>query len=164
MRFSKTYFLAPWILAFWETLLQQYLPFTVLKHKCRNLETILLDSCNSTYRLRYWNFAVFCPFRLITHKGCNSTYRLRYWNSHEISPYHRYSYLSCNSTYRLRYWNIKFAVSPFFDISKLQQYLPFTVLKLPLVSVNTIFWYCCNSTYRLRYWNSTKPALCSALL
>ena len=40
---------------------------------------------------------------------------------------------SCNSTYRLRYWNLK----AYFDSGvsseqELQQYLPFTVLKLNL--------------------------------
>ena len=38
----------------------------------------------------------------------------------------------------------------------LQQYLPFTVLKLNCVVflISTTFFVCCNSTYRLRYWNS----------
>ena len=47
----------------------------------------------------------------------------------------------CNSTYRLRYWNFIFNFSDFAEfIFKLQQYLPFTVLKhittlLPLQEV-----------------------------
>ena len=61
-------------------------------------------------------------------------------------------FLSCNSTYRLRYWNFPLVDSYIIVICLLQQYLPFTVLKLtPLmicVSFNS-----CNSTYRLRYWN-----------
>ena len=89
--------------------------------------------------------------------------------------------ISCNSTYRLRYWNETDVV---IDIQRmdieLQQYLPFTVLKLTFkakpLSVHTmlqqylpftvlkLYWklyvlllrneQCCNSTYRLRYWNS----------
>ena len=36
---------------------------------------------------------------------------------------------------------------------KLQQYLPFTVLKLKIAIAFIFLSYCCNSTYRLRYWN-----------
>ena len=35
----------------------------------------------------------------------------------------------------------------------LQQYLPFTVLKLDTSSSQRQFFMSCNSTYRLRYWN-----------
>ena len=35
--------------------------------------------CNSTYRLRYWNFNEFCHLECHI-PSCNSTYRLRYWN------------------------------------------------------------------------------------
>ena len=36
--------------------LQQYLPFTVLKPlEAAILIKVLISSCNSTYRLRYWN-------------------------------------------------------------------------------------------------------------
>ena len=61
--------------------LQQFLPLAVLKHKiiyfscCRCIE-----SCNSSYRLQYWNLA---SKTHITedHDSCNSSYRLQYWNS-----------------------------------------------------------------------------------
>ena len=85
--------------------LQQYLPFTVLKLRYTNLVAIIMpNSCNSTYRLRYWNLKSMTRFlTTILHQGCNSTYRLRYWNSSSSSS---------------------------FSISlMLQQYLPFTVLK-----------------------------------
>ena len=40
------------------------------------------------------------------------------------------AFVSCNSTYRLRYWNSPLMLT-FFSIKiSLQQYLPFTVLKL----------------------------------
>ena len=62
-------------------------------------------------------------------------------------------YKSCNSTYRLRYWNS--ITHKFSDnIFRLQQHLPFTVLKhgnIPQDISDMI--YGCNSTYRLRYWN-----------
>ena len=114
------------------------------------------SSCNSTYRLRYWNrLKSFYKPRLYEMR-CNSTYRLRYWNviilaistisdaifvatvptvyGIETSIFlqqerHRI-FQCCNSTYRLRYWN---------GVSKQLDYLEDKVS--------------CNSTYRLRYWN-----------
>ena len=85
-------------------MLQQYLPFTVLKHKeykeinsryeqevatvptVYGIETnyvlnvLVIYSCNSTYRLRYWNQLELpgAVFEIL--ERCNSTYRLRYWN------------------------------------------------------------------------------------
>ena len=38
-------------------------------------------SCNSTYRLRYWNLADALDLTIDKQHGCNSTYRLRYWNN-----------------------------------------------------------------------------------
>ena len=64
-------------------LLQQYLPFTVLKHKSAtsNWDAFSL-SCNSTYRLRYWN--LLRTFRTTQlYDRCNSAYRLRYWNTYD---------------------------------------------------------------------------------
>ena len=40
----------------------------------------------------------------------------------------------CNSTYRLRYWNLPSSYKTIFKLT-LQQYLPFTVLKLGATSV-----------------------------
>ena len=112
------------------SLLQQYLPLAVLKlHNYMEdlgalqqfvatvltacgIETHLHDlwlnwlpyvSCNSTYRLRYWNWIVF-SFWIPFLPCCNSTYRLRYWNWRSRRSFW-VSYVSCNSTYRLRYWN-----------------------------------------------------------
>ena len=80
----------------------------------------------------------------------------------------------CNSTYRLRYWNnTSLSLKPFKLKLKLQQYLPFTVLKLSIranefyklqqylpftvlkryLPVHQHWRRRCNSTYRLRYWN-----------
>ena len=87
-----------------------------------------LNSCNSTYRLRYWNPKM--SKKRTFAKGCNSTYRLRYWNLQILfsfwipflvataptvygietrqckSQSHRLFIECCNSTYRLRYWNL----------------------------------------------------------
>ena len=132
-------------------MLQQYLPFTVLKHIgwcCRQLPyiavaTVLtvygietkfqtqplekINCCNSTYRLRYWNYDIILEITFEFDRGCNSTYRLRYWNI-RMRNLQNVLLWSCNSTYRLRYWNTQF--TPSIGVSlKLQQYLPFTVLK-----------------------------------
>ena len=86
--------------------LQQYLPFTVLKRFRSCIFIIIINSCNSTYRLRYWNYLpLFFPL-------CS-------WKE------------SCNSTYRLRYWNVSPCGSSKWSLCTLQQYLPFTVLKRP---------------------------------
>ena len=86
--------------------LQQYLPLAVLKQKYRYFLYLAYISCNSTYRLRYWNdfhasrllplllhvatvltacgietFNFFMISRFFIPCCCNSTYRLRYWNS-----------------------------------------------------------------------------------
>ena len=46
---------------------------------------------------------------------------------------------SCNSTYRLRYWNeISYALRIIYIKFWLQQYLPFTVLKLKVVYLKFI--------------------------
>ena len=110
--------------------LQQYLPFTVLKLEFFKFPKLYIDfvatvptvygietntdtefnfggvlSCNSTYRLRYWNY-VLAELIHDNSTSCNSTYRLRYWNNHT----HVHSQVQthgCNSTYRLRYWNLQ---------------------------------------------------------
>ena len=110
------------------TLLQQYLPFTVLKRIMDG------ESCKAF-------------------KCCNSTYRLRYWNNSGII-FWRFKYLSCNSTYRLRYWNVilmtsmidlDFLVATVLTVYGIETCKPYTY-SFP-------FLFRCNSTYRLRYWN-----------
>ena len=135
--------------------LQQYLPFTVLKRSplifqrldveyvatvltvygietLRNLIIllVLIMSCNSTYRLRYWNIRM-RNLQNVLLWSCNSTYRLRYWNRKEELIKQLQAEIGCNSTYRLRYWNLEL----------------FSIFR----SLN--FMEGCNSTYRLRYWN-----------
>ena len=87
-------------------------------------------SCNSTYRLRYWNRAILVAPKAFVSLRCNSTYRLRYWNMYQLLvgiriEQHVATVLTvygietlnnqqilwddlterCNSAYRLRYWN-----------------------------------------------------------
>ena len=69
-------------------------------------------------------------FWKIVFDGCNSTYRLRYWNTSGFPPRTTTQRICCNSTYRLRYWNMNSYPWCSRRTSALQQYLPFTVLKL----------------------------------
>ena len=132
--------------------------------------------CNSTYRLRYWNTLRIRSFTMVPLR-CNSTYRLRYWNLPPSQIDSQMLSIRCNSTYRLRYWNHfghpstdpKLNVATVLTVygietswhyrifailfQKLQQYLPFTVLKLSKLLGIIVITLCCNSTYRLRYWN-----------
>ena len=88
----------------------------------------LLISCNSTYRLRYWNPLLIREVIFYFH-SCNSTYRLRYWNTKIQNLSVSKSEPRCNSTYRLRYWNLVADLAQPLTIILLQQHLPFTVLK-----------------------------------
>ena len=165
-------------------MLQQYLPFTVLKpchksedyskcdckvatvltvygietHVIHNDQVALVSSCNSTYRLRYWNFSAvlisigssqYLVATVLTVYGIETlpldavlTSKLRevatvltvYGIETSLRVFTVGIYFfRCNSTYRLRYWNNK---------------------SLPLQCLCLIDG-SCNSTYRLRYWNNT---------
>ena len=85
-------------------------------------------SCNSAYRLRYWNVTITTNFLIIDSFRCNSAYRLRYWNRIYLKILIKI-YICCNSAYRLRYWNFA-GERPSFKC-----------------------FMSCNSAYRLRYWN-----------
>ena len=115
-------------------------------------------------------------------KSCNSAYRLRYWN-HSFSP----SSSGWNSAQLQQCLPLAVLklISSFHASSfsrALQQCLPLAVLKppyskwstfiyditlqqcLPLAVLKRTYWYksfpmldcCCNSAYRLRYWNEWK--------
>ena len=107
-------------------------------------------SCNSTYRLRYWNSRI--QVLAASMECCNSTYRLRYWNL--LIFFNK----SCNSWVATVLTVYGIETLPPSGVNNnwvrlLQQYLPFTVLKLTLILFSIIPIYSCNSTYRLRYWN-----------
>ena len=108
-------------------------------------------SCNSAYRLRYWNTTSFAPANVLiavatvlTACGIETMMVL-------LTACHTYR---CNSAYRLRYWNIwrRFRTQRFQFM--LQQCLPLAVLKQHDIKEGEISnTKCCNSAYRLRYWN-----------
>ena len=110
-------------------------------------------SCNSTYRLRYWNLMNYMVPLKWLHWCCNSTYRLRYWNRAILVAPKAFVSLRCNSTYRLRYWNMYQLLVGI----RIEQHVA-TVLTA--CGIETWFFHyqpsiylSCNSTYRLRYWN-----------
>ena len=113
-------------------------------------------SCNSTYRLRYWNLVPQRHAVMIIDFCCNSTYRLRYWNTRTQTLWIRRNCVATAPTvYGIEtHWS---SYSNRFTVFELQQHLPFTVLKPWDNSKIVSAWLLrCNSTYRLRYWNATS--------
>ena len=157
-------------------MLQQYLPFTVLKHWASNLETNLtlqqyLPFTVLKHHLRYFygydllSLQQYLPFTVLKHNRnfdirkplrlwCyNSTYRLRYWNSNASFAG------SVNLSTTLQQYLPFTVLKPTAKVlgiklkSQLQQYLPFTVLKQSYFRASNAHLSGYNSTYRLRYWN-----------
>ena len=134
--------------------LQQYLPFTVLKLDMY-VTTLLqvLNGCNSTYRLRYWNsnrtyrtkhitfeLQQYLPFTVLKPFG----YSLMYTVAYKLQQYLPFTVLKHSSHRTIKQHSL---------VGRLQQYLPFTVLKRCQILIQIISSLSCNSTYRLRYWN-----------
>ena len=115
------------------------------------------SSCNSTYRLRYWNLVTskpelsiqvfvatvltvygietFVTIFFIKTLRCNSTYRLRYWNKRSFLIHDTIEQVATVLTvYGIETSNFS---SRKLRIS-LQQYLPFTVLKLIIINSTNI--------------------------
>ena len=107
------------------TVLTAYGIETIITHTINY--RLFIFSCNSAYRLRYWNLNARLEMRALCF-SCNSAYRLRYWNFNSLEII--ITLVSCNSAYRLRYWNMFLAQAGDTQANA-----------------------CCNSAYRLRYWN-----------
>ena len=110
--------------------LQQYLPFTVLKPDCCEFEKDLLLLVATVLTVYGIETGKMPPMLDEVFSSCNSTYRLRYWNLSQLLM-HWSLYTSPVATV-LTVYGIE--TSPAVVISrsclhKLQQYLPFTVLK-----------------------------------
>ena len=107
--------------------LQQCLPLAVLKPLIGAIECAEFNSCNSAYRLRYWNFLLprdVCKLKIVATvlTACGI-------ETHPDCFFERIIYM-------------------------LQQCLPLAVLKPSDIPVSILPSNCCNSAYRLRYWNS----------
>ena len=133
--------------------LQQHLPFTVLKPI---LVGPLLDQHRVATALTVYGIETGIYFFLCVRGsgGCNSTYRLRYWNYYWDNFNNT---IIIELQQHLPFTVLKRDDFSCLDVNyvTLQQHLPFTVLKLKnilllIISMN----FSCNSTYRLRYWNN----------
>ena len=142
-----------------------------------------MNSCNSTYRLRYWNISSGCLYSM-NWPSCNSTYRLRYWNR-----YHAFLFMCMISvatvftvygieTLRVAIllWHISSIVATVLTVYGIETKFVFLIrsTKMIVATVLTVYGIetdidvkagavveSCNSTYRLRYWNS-KTSLISS--
>ena len=141
LRFSKT--------TFWNRINTGFLDSAVATvltacgietDKSNSISLPLADqSCNSTYRLRYWNRAnkiwtskIYKVATVLTACGIET---IKYSLSRSIFN------SCCNSTYRLRYWNgIRNAKYCSIDI-KMRQCLPFSVLKPVAINSTSSNWY-----------------------
>ena len=102
--------------------LQQHLLFAVLKLKLTNIWHEFITRCNSTYRLRYAPKGA----RQQRSKATMKPAHLKYLSEAKVKQ----RWLG-NSPYCLRYWNcVPITIAPCLVVLELQQYLPFTVLKL----------------------------------
>ena len=106
-------------------------------------------SCNSTYRLRYWNemqksiHRLVCGWPVATVLTACGIETVGITGGTVIN-----GLLGCNSTYRLRYWNVWRIHEQHRTYLQLQQYLPLAVLKpdnicaQPLLLVATVLTAC----------------------
>ena len=112
--------------------------------------------CNSTYRLRYWNYqdswpnvcALLSVATALTVYGIETYEIMKNLSSDEHATLQQHLPFTVLKPNKIK---LTAAIS-----IPLQQHLPFTVLKLPpnwnLLAKASILG--CNSTYRLRYWNT----------
>ena len=92
-------------------------------------------SCNSTYRLRYWNWVL----KKRRKKLMNELQQHLPLAVLKLTLTETFLFpgnISCNSTYRLRYWNLNY-ISYIYHFRSLQQHLPLAVLKLILPHIKT---------------------------
>ena len=137
--------------------LQQCLPLAVLKHVRTIVSKFLnVDSCNSAYRLRYWNGLSSDKLSGGLSPGCNSAYRLRYWNLIFSLEDLRMSSMVATVLTACGIETILNSHDVDTTDQLLQQCLPLAVLKRPSIFLQGVVLPTrCNSAYRLRYWNKS---------
>ena len=132
-------------------LLQQCLPFTVLKPYHR-IMLVSFDwiSCNSAYRLRYWNVStgVF-PQSIILLQQCLPFTVLKLTTTLHKNTQRVATVLTVYGIETFIYW---MAASKLLNVATV-----LTVYGIETFSTKYSFFIisCCNSAYRLRYWNNT---------
>ena len=159
--------LKPWLWKDWPSKLslllklQQYLPLAVLK--LLQDDTFVLhasESCNSTYRLRYWNIAEW--LFVIIHKLVLQQYLpLAVLKLVELPLSVELSLVATVPTAcGIETWkNCNILHSHAFGVATVPTACG---IETPLKQDEKLFWSSCNSTYRLRYWNVTTD--CIALI
>ena len=111
-------------------LLQQYLPFTVLKpsnHPITSFVIGVLQQYLPFTVLKLWHFP---SYSIVSAVRCNSTYRLRYWNLYGLLVIHAENYFMVATVLTVYGIETKIYIAIVYSHTTLQQYLPFTVLKL----------------------------------
>ena len=74
------------------------------RYSTQYFETVIVATVLTACGIETWDLSITFPYSSLS---CNSAYRLRYWNSAPMSWYsHLGIRLRCNSAYRLRYWNL----------------------------------------------------------
>ena len=135
--------------------LQQLLPFTVLKHTWHISSCHCIVSCNSTYRLRYWNRV---PTISRTREDLLLQQSLPFTVLKPLFPISKdLSIFGCNSAYRLQYAQ-KGARQQRSKATMRSAHLKY----LNEEKVKQRWWG--NSTYRLWYWNSSYMPQWTSLL
>ena len=158
-------------------MLQQYLPFTVLKRCTYWFNYLWFYNFVATVLTVYGIETIHKYEKIPEACGCNSTYRLRYWNLRPVGkntdraallqqylPFtvlkllrHLFQRLDVGGLQQYLPFTVLKHAADQLELSfarQLQQYLPFTVLKLVrAMASRTDNHRGCNSTYRLRYWN-----------
>ena len=138
----------------WQNKLQQCLPLAVLKlgGTTKFFRCGLLYSCNSAYRLRYWN--VIIDIRVSIGIKSVATVLTACGIETKHFPYGFSRQFDLVATV-LTACGIETLY--ILDVSLkdflLQQCLPLAVLKLECIRIDLLIQTCCNSAYRLRYWN-----------
>ena len=136
--------------------------------------TPFYKSCNSTYRLRYWNCitddvlgwlevaTVLTVYGIETIKNnvvksistlnvatVLTVYGIETWAG--VKP--AFKFFSCNSTYRLRYWNLVADLAQPLTVAVATVLTVYGIETMTTFKTNEFAFARCNSTYRLRYWN-----------
>ena len=156
-------------------MLQQYLPFTVLKRlfdptECLTfcVATVLtvygIETCKISYAaMLKAALQQYLPFTVLKHPKLITNYIEKISLLQQYLPFtvlkQRIIYIRFMDVYKvatvLTVYGIETLEYIFLNVpmffQPLQQYLPFTVLKQHGLPCVCVAWFCCNSTYRLRY-------------
>ena len=133
--------------------MQQHLPFTVLKPiivAIIRFSYCIVATALTVYGIETSNKETFSS---IKSPSCNSTYRLRYWNAPSGRPLQSTIWPVATA---LTVYGIETLITNVDRRMDLRVATALTVYGIETCRhLYCLYWYwhCCNSTYRLRYWN-----------